>query len=47
MPSLKRGIPGATLIAILTARSSATADLSQADKDAVTAQVERLLEALS
>lgn len=45
MPSLKRGIAGATLLAILTACGSATADLSQADKDAVKAQIEKYRQA--
>ena len=45
MPGLKRGIAGATLIAILTACGSTTADLSQANKDAVKAQIEKYRQA--
>ena len=45
MPSLKRAISEATLLAILIGCGSATGDLSQTDKGAVKAQIEKYRQA--
>ena len=45
MPSVKRRIMSATLVAILTGCASTTSDLSQADKDAVKAEIEKYRQA--